>query len=811
MAVQQFLDDNGFALATAGPGSLGNETDLFGPLTLRAVEKFQSAHDLPPTGYWGPMTRGVVSRLLAGSVPLNTAAGATATTGPAATTTEAASTTPPSYVPGVTVLPGYAPGQVIMIGGNSTTPPSVSLSAPSDDATVSGIVNLTASAAGAGNAGIANVQFYINGAPIGAAITTSPYATTWNSTGVSDGTYTLEAVAEDTFGNDATSSETVTVENTPDSISSIAAGTQTDSSAIFTWTTSEAANAEILYGTTDSYGSTTTLNSTLGTSHSAKMTGLSQGTTYHFEIVSTNAAGSTATSSDQTFSLSMPESGDDVLWGQRLGMDLDGPYENTTSNYRYAVYQILVGTPDWNVTDAQFDFPNFYYTAADPAEATTTAAVDILGAEVWSGEPDNGGTALAPLTFSGTSTIAIQPGTTTLSDPLSQTLTAGTPVYLRIVVDRGLNVGTIPQGYIRQTQNDERWQYSSSEATAVGLLATSTLTNDTHTTTSSLYKGYGPMFAVGKGWDGRKVVLLLGHSIVNGGSRSQTPDGAADSRGNKVYSAMALDSSSLTGGRISFGNISVPGITPSQQSMNPYSSDFYYRFTALQAVADRQGGRWPFTDIFLDIAVNGQSASASTWESSVDSNIAFTRGLFTGEPIVMPTMTPVTTNENSEYWTDLADQGFSSAANGPGPSAPQQQVDSYLLTDPNIDDPVDMMSALTAGNNDSWPVQSFSAILSTTTAAGASSVELSAAPAIGTALVFEPGTANAELVNAVASVTGSGPYTVTFTEGVTTANSHNAGVTVEAAATSDGIHPSVAFSEEAMSTMVAAINADPLP
>jgi hypothetical protein len=274
---------------------------------------------------------------------------------------------------------------------------------------------------------------------------------------------------------------------------------------------------------------------------------------------------------------------------------------------------------------------------------------------------------------------------------------------------------------------------------------------------------------------------------------------------------MALDNSSLAGGRISFGNISVPGITPSQQSMNPYSSDFYYRYSALQAIADQQGGRWPFTDVFLDIAVNGANTSASAWESGVDSNVTFTRSLFTGEPIVMPTMTPVTTNENSEYWTDLADQGFSSSANGRGPSAPQQQVDSYLLTDPNIDDPINMMSALTAGNNDSWPVQSFSATLSTTTAAGASSVELSAAPAVGAALVFEPGTANAELVTGVASVTGTSPYTVTFTEGVTLANSHNAGITVEAAATSDGIHPSVAFSEEAMSTMVAAINNQPLP
>jgi len=42
--LQIFLNNNGFKLASAGPGSLGNETNKFGWLTKAAVIKFQEAY-----------------------------------------------------------------------------------------------------------------------------------------------------------------------------------------------------------------------------------------------------------------------------------------------------------------------------------------------------------------------------------------------------------------------------------------------------------------------------------------------------------------------------------------------------------------------------------------------------------------------------------------------------------------------------------------------------------------------------------------------------------------------------------------------
>src|SRR5258708_5432838 len=42
--LQQYLNANGFSIAQEGPGSSGNETTLFGGLTLRALIRFQLAH-----------------------------------------------------------------------------------------------------------------------------------------------------------------------------------------------------------------------------------------------------------------------------------------------------------------------------------------------------------------------------------------------------------------------------------------------------------------------------------------------------------------------------------------------------------------------------------------------------------------------------------------------------------------------------------------------------------------------------------------------------------------------------------------------
>ena len=103
--------------------------------------------------------------------------------------------------------------QLVGTAAPDTTPPTVSITAPADGATVSGTA-VTVSATAADNVGVAGVQFKLDGANLGAEDTTSPYSVTWNTTTATNGSHTLTAVARDAAGNTTTSAGvSVTVNN----------------------------------------------------------------------------------------------------------------------------------------------------------------------------------------------------------------------------------------------------------------------------------------------------------------------------------------------------------------------------------------------------------------------------------------------------------------------------------------------------------------------------------------------------------------------------------------------------------------------
>jgi hypothetical protein len=94
------------------------------------------------------------------------------------------------------------------------TPPTVSMTAPANNVTVSG--NVTVSATADDNVGVVGVQFLLGGQPLGAEDTTAPYSITWNSTSVANGgPYQLSARARDAATNQTTATAvSVTVNNT---------------------------------------------------------------------------------------------------------------------------------------------------------------------------------------------------------------------------------------------------------------------------------------------------------------------------------------------------------------------------------------------------------------------------------------------------------------------------------------------------------------------------------------------------------------------------------------------------------------------
>jgi len=89
-------------------------------------------------------------------------------------------------------------------------------------------------------------------------------------------------------------------------VSAVTSGSLTTSGATITWTTSEPADSQVEYGTSTSYGSTTTVNPALVLSHSVTLTGLQAATVYHYRVVSVDRGGNVTRSADFTFTTAAP-------------------------------------------------------------------------------------------------------------------------------------------------------------------------------------------------------------------------------------------------------------------------------------------------------------------------------------------------------------------------------------------------------------------------------------------------------------------------------------------------------------------------
>jgi predicted secreted Zn-dependent protease len=94
-----------------------------------------------------------------------------------------------------------------------TTPPTVSISAPANGSSVFGTVALSATASD--NKTVTGLQFQIDGVNQGALQTAPPYAWSWDSRTVADGTHRIGAIAVDAAGNTSASTVSVLVANQP--------------------------------------------------------------------------------------------------------------------------------------------------------------------------------------------------------------------------------------------------------------------------------------------------------------------------------------------------------------------------------------------------------------------------------------------------------------------------------------------------------------------------------------------------------------------------------------------------------------------
>ena len=169
-----------------------------------------------------------------------------------------------------------------------TVKPSVAISAPSSGAVLTGVVSVSASASD--NVGVTLVQFVLNGVTLLKEDSVSPYAFSWDTAQVANGTHTLVAFARDAAGNFSSSSPvTVTLVN---------------NNAVLTWdanTDSDLAGYRVYYGTSPGNYQQTKGEGIVAFGTSYTITGLASGTTYYFTVTAFDGSGNESDYASEVF------------------------------------------------------------------------------------------------------------------------------------------------------------------------------------------------------------------------------------------------------------------------------------------------------------------------------------------------------------------------------------------------------------------------------------------------------------------------------------------------------------------------------
>ncbi len=281
---------------------------------------------------------------------------------------------------------------------------------------------------------ITQMRFSNNGTSFGTAVA---YATTtsWTLT-TGTGTKTVYAQFKDAAGNwSPISSDTIILDATAPVISVVTATNISGTSATITWTTDELATSQANYGLTTSYGSTTTIDNILVTSHSHIISGLNPNTTYNYRVRSKDAAGNERVSGNFTFTTAaapdsvapsvptnlfataMSSSQIDLSWTASTdnigvtGYEIfrDGVQVGTTTNVSFSNFGLTPVTA-YSFTVKAYDAAGNHSGFSVAASATTTSANTSTGAV------SLGAHAIAWYPCGGTGTLSTSPITTQTSN-----------------------------------------------------------------------------------------------------------------------------------------------------------------------------------------------------------------------------------------------------------------------------------------------------------------------------------------------------------------------------------------------------------
>ena len=198
----------------------------------------------------------------------------------------------------------FANDPIFTAGATTPTPTSVSFTSPANDSTVSGVVNLAATATAGTGLTIQNVIFKLTNGGVTTSLktdTSSPYSDSWNSATVANGNYTLTAIATDSGGNTTQSTVNITVDNkittTISAPTDITSPSQTSNSITLQWDASQDSSypASSLTYSISRNGQQVGTTSAGATTYTD--TGLNPDTTYSYTITASDSASTTSAAS----------------------------------------------------------------------------------------------------------------------------------------------------------------------------------------------------------------------------------------------------------------------------------------------------------------------------------------------------------------------------------------------------------------------------------------------------------------------------------------------------------------------------------
>ncbi len=186
-------------------------------------------------------------------------------------------------------------------------------------------------------------------------------------------------------------------------LSGISASNLTSSGAAISWSTDEGATSQVQYGLSTSYGSNTTFDAALTTAHGQSLSGLSPSTTYHYRVVSQDAAGNSAASPDQTFTTTAagPPSGTPIAFVQGLSTSNDAASSTISAAFSNATVagQSIVVAVSWGTggtMSCSDSAGNAYQTVTTRYDAGNNQSLGVCFAPNITGGADT-----VTVTFSG--------------------------------------------------------------------------------------------------------------------------------------------------------------------------------------------------------------------------------------------------------------------------------------------------------------------------------------------------------------------------------------------------------------------------